>query len=122
MGFYYLLWDSTVSSPLQPSDLRSPSLASNEEVVVQLRLPAVAPPLTLVGLLDLVVQAGSYGRMPRQELIISAGQGLPFAAEAFSSETLLLGGPVPPSGAHMAGDPLPGVSGLSFRGDSCHVR
>ena len=53
----------------QPSDLRRPSPAPDEEVVPRLRLPPVTPPaLIYVGLFDFITQIRPYGRAPREEL------------------------------------------------------
>lgn len=66
---------------------------------------------------------GSYGGLPRQELVVSVGQGLPRAAEELSLEAPSTGGPVPSLRAHMhtVGYLLTGVSRLGFRGGSRHV-
>ena len=60
--------------------------------------------------------------MPREELVVAAGQRLSRAAELHSPKASSCWGPVSSPGSYMVGDPLGGSARPGLGGGSGHVR
>ena len=110
----------------QPSDLRSPGPAFDEEVVA--RLPLAAAAVTALVWLPFerpchpLVEKGADRRMLGEKLVTPTSQRLSGPAQRFSTKAWARGWPVPPLWPDMGGDPLGCGPCASLRGRTSEVR
>ena len=103
------------------SGLRGPRPAPCGEVVPRPGLAAGTPPALARVRPFNPQEMGPCRRMPRWELVVASGEGLPHPAELGAAEASSRRGPMPSLGSHVLRDPLRRLAGPGLSSDSCHA-